>query len=390
MEHYRLFFSWQNDRKDTKSIIHSVLNKVSKKFQSEGIDLIIDQDTRDRVGKRKIDTEVLEKILKCDIFLADLTPVITCPPKDCHALPKHMPNSNVMYEYGYALHAKGESRMIVLASLDKNNDEHLEFMPFDINHDTITLFSDEKSLDGLQLWIRKIMEDVDKERAAKVPQHACTVLALTKEGFSDEITIKPKYKRVHYRVARPTNREEGEEDSASIAKKLTATVKAQNAFPKIFQMSGLIPPVVRVISKTTNYSYVPISLRFFNQGSGALDNLKISIEPSIRGVSFKDTNEDYTLRHIHPYGPNDTIVSETMVFMNVATINPDDSKSFNNVYVHVPHDAGTFELYWNLNSRSFQAKGELTVKVEPEYVDTFLINEKLAGTDVVEDYTVSE
>ena len=74
-------------------------------------------------------------------------------------MPKHMPNSNVMYEYGYALHAKGENQMIVLASLDKKQNEHIEYMPFDINHDTITLFTDEASLVGLTGWIRKIIDE---------------------------------------------------------------------------------------------------------------------------------------------------------------------------------------------------------------------------------------
>lgn len=176
MPQYTLFFSWQNDRKDTKAIIFAALNKAKEKFADEGIELVLDQDTRDRTGKRNIDAEVLRKIRDCDIFLADLTPAITYfPPKEKHDLPKHMPNSNVMYKYGYALHAKGENRMIVLASLNKEEDEHIEYMPFDINHDTITLFTDEKSLGGLYGWIKRIMKDVDEERAKKVPKYDCSL-----------------------------------------------------------------------------------------------------------------------------------------------------------------------------------------------------------------------
>lgn len=76
-EQYRLFFSWQNDRKDTKKVINGALRKVAEQLKKEGLELLIDQDTRERVGKRNIDAEVLEKIRKCDIFVADLTPVIT-------------------------------------------------------------------------------------------------------------------------------------------------------------------------------------------------------------------------------------------------------------------------------------------------------------------------
>ena len=198
-EKYRLFYSWQSDRKDTKSIILAALNNVKERFKSEGIDLFIDQDTRERVGKRNIEAEVLEKIRKCDVFLADLTPVITYKPSiESHDLPKHMPNSNVMYEYGYALSEKGEDHMIVLASLNKEEDEHIEYMPFDINHDTITLFSDEGSLGKLYGWIKNIIEKVREDRAAIIPKHASTILFRIDENFTDEITIHPRYKKIYY------------------------------------------------------------------------------------------------------------------------------------------------------------------------------------------------
>lgn len=111
-----------------------------------------------------------------------------------------MPNSNVMYEYGYALHAKGENRMIVLASQEKENDEHIEFMPFNINHDIITLFTDEDSLGGLTRWIRKIIEDVDIGRELFVPPYDCALHFIADKGctYTDEITIRSHYKRICY------------------------------------------------------------------------------------------------------------------------------------------------------------------------------------------------
>lgn len=144
MNKYTLFYSWQSDRKDTNNLIRNALKLSKSELEKQDIDLVIDQDTRERTGKRDIAHEVLKKIDNCDIFLADLTPVTTIiPDAKTHDLPKHMPNSNVMYEYGYALQAKGENRMIVLASIVKSKNEHIEFMPFDINHDTITVISDE-------------------------------------------------------------------------------------------------------------------------------------------------------------------------------------------------------------------------------------------------------
>ncbi len=72
---FRIFFSWQSDRTDVKKAIQRELDTVAKKLKKEDINLIIDHDTRDRVGTQNIDVEVLQKILNCDIFIADITPV---------------------------------------------------------------------------------------------------------------------------------------------------------------------------------------------------------------------------------------------------------------------------------------------------------------------------
>lgn len=391
MEQYRLFFSWQSDRKDIKKIIKAALKTAKDKLLKDGIDLFVDEDTRERVGKRNIDAEVLEKIRKCDIFLADLTPVITYfPPKESHDLPKHLPNSNVMYEYGYAFHAKGEKRMIVLASLNKEEDEHLEFMPFDINHDTITLFKDEKSLSDLYKWIKKIIEDVDLERAAFVPEYACTILFHTIDGFSDTIKITPRYKWINYiaKMQKATLSDETEEPS--MAKLVSNPFKMQQA---LIQRLNVVPASivsVKPINKTTKLSFAPINLLFVNQGNEALDNLHIHIYPSDPRVTFANTNVEEKWGIPNILRDTDTIAGDKGIFQTMTTINPQSSYSFDEVFVHAPHDIGSFKLIWELSSRSFKSNGELTINVEPEYeYDTFE-NDELAGTETVVDLEVSE
>lgn len=391
MEQYRLFFSWQSDRKDTKKIIKAALKTAKDMLLIDGIDLFVDEDTRERVGKRNIDAEVLEKIRKCDIFLADLTPVITYfPPKESHDLPKHLPNSNVMYEYGYAFHAKGEKRMIVLASLNKEEDEHLEFMPFDINHDTITLFKDEKSLSDLYKWIKKIIEDVDLERAAFVPEYACTILFHTIDGFSDTIKITPRYKWINYiaKMQKATLSDETEEPS--MAELVSNPFKMQQA---LIQRLNVVPASivsVKPINKTTKLSFAPINLLFVNQGNEALDNLHIHIYPSDPRVTFANTNVEEKWGIPNILRDTDTIAGDKGIFQTMTTINPQASYNFDEVFVHAPHDIGSFKLIWELSSRSFKSNGELIINVEPEYeYDTFE-NEELAGTETVVDLEVSE
>lgn len=391
MSQYRLFFSWQNDCKKTKSIINSALKNAVKKLAVEGIELFIDQDTRNRVGKRNIDAEVLEKIRNCDIFLADLTPTITYfPPKDSHDLPKHMPNSNVMYEYGYALHAKGENRMIVLASLDKKDNEHIEYMPFDINHDTITLFTDEKSLKDLHLWIRKIVEDVDKERAAYVPEYNCTLLFRQGEDYTDEITIHPRFKRICYRAKNLEQKELVAKPQFPMPEIAVSSFKMQQA---LFKNLNAVPASyvsTKIIKKTTKLSYMPIQLVFFNEGSEALDNLHICVTANNKKVTFAETNIVRYPDFPQIKRKTDTFANDEKILQSVDTVNPQSSFCFDEVFVYAPHDMGSFKLLWQLSSRTFQNSGELTVRVEPEFEYVSLENDKLANSEEIVDLEESE
>lgn len=391
MEQYRLFFSWQSDRKDTKKIIKAALKTAKETLLKDGIELFVDEDTRERVGKRNIDAEVLEKIRKCDIFLADLTPVITYfPPKESHNLPKHLPNSNVMYEYGYAFHAKGEKRMIVLASLNKEENEHLEFMPFDINHDTITVFKDENSLSDLHKWIRKIIEDVDLERAAFVPAFACTILFQTIDGFTDNITIKPRYKWINYIAKKTKAIVPDETKEPSMAGLISNPFKMQQT---LMQRLSTVPDSMVTIkpnNKTIKLSFAPISLLFVNQGNEALDNLHIRIYPSDNRVTFANTNVDEKWGIPNILRDASTLANDDGIFLKITTLNPQASYSFDEVFVHAPHDIGSFNLNWELSSRSFKSNGELTINVEPEYEYDAFENDELSGTETVVDLEVSE
>lgn len=386
MPQYKLFFSWQNDRKNTKAIIFAALNKAKEKFAEEGIDLFLDQDTRNRTGKRNIDADVLQKIRHCDIFLADITPVITYfPPKEKHDLPKHMPNSNVMYEYGYALHAKGENHMIVLASLNKEEDEHLEYMPFDINHDTITLFSDVKSLDNMHHWIRSIIKEVEEERAKHVPEKACSLHFMSEGFFFDEITIKPRYKRIWYCLPKPREITPEEKALAEKLKPVTDTFDAAQALSNKFLMPQAKLTPIKPLKSKTNLSLAPLHFVFTNDGTEALDNLDISIMPSDSRVSFADSNEDRGSYDIMFKGYHGTNIGGMGVFQNVPTLNPKSISFFDMVYVHAPHDIGTFCLNWSLSSRDHAAKGVLTVHVEPDYEYDTEVNDELAGKERVVD-----
>lgn len=132
---FTIFFSWQSDLKGNKKIIKdSLLAECQKQKEKNGYQLEIDEATRNLPGSPKIEDAILEKIASADIFVCDITPIASCGRK-------LMPNNNVIFELGFALHALGEERVILLA---KYGDWDVNDMPFDFNHRRIGMFSSAK------------------------------------------------------------------------------------------------------------------------------------------------------------------------------------------------------------------------------------------------------
>lgn len=342
---YTLFFSWQSDRKDIKSIISKALARAKKELKEKDILLVIDQDTRNRTGKKKIEDEVLYKIDHCDIFLADLTPITTLkfPPEECK-LPKHMPNSNVMFEYGYAQKSKGERRMIILASLNPKKDEHIEYMPFDINHDTITQFESVDDLKCLSKWIGNIIEDVNKERSTFIPKYSCKVLSWTEQ---EEISISPTYSKTLFYI----NNQQKEEFKPRYTK----------------TKFGLLRSTQSTCVKRTYKSYENIPLKVFNLGSSALDNCKFRLSTDRTDVQFRDEIEEtaYSGHRLLEY--DDLIINENGATQYFETINPGDKVGVYDLYVLAPHDVGFFNLQWEVSTRQGKFSGTIKVNVNPQY-----------------------
>ena len=354
---YTLFYSWQSDRKDIKSILSKALARAKKKLEERNIFLEIDQDTKNRTGKRKIEDEIQYKIEHCDIFLADLTPIttITFPPEE-GKLPKHMPNSNVMFEYGYAQKCKGEKRMIILASLDMKKGEHVEYMPFDINHDTITLFKSVDDLRYLPKWIENIIADVKREHSTFIPNYCCKVLSWTEQ---EEITISPTYSKTLYYIDNQQKEE----------------------FKPIYTKTkfGLLRSTQSTCVKRTHKSYEHIPLKVCNQGSSALDNCKFRLSTDRTGVLFRDEIEEtaYSGHRLLEY--DDLIVNENGAFQNFETINPGEKVDVYDLYVLAPHDVGFFNLQWEVSSRQGKFSGIIKVNVTPRYRNETKASDTLEG-----------
>lgn len=382
---YTIFFSWQSSRPNVKKAIKKSLRMVVKELLEEGFDICLDQDTWNRVGKKRIEVEVLNKIDQCDIFIADLTPVCKLEAdEEENRLEKLQPNANVMFEYGYALKAKGEERMILLANLEKG--EHVEQLPFDINHDTITGFTMEKGVPNLTRSIKKIIERIDEDRKNEVKELDCGVF-FEKDMGLEEI-IHPVYRRVHY--VHPLRHEKSRScDTVDI---LTMTsFEALSAWTKSVSKTGkmVVPePLVtaKIISGERNLSYYQLKLCLTNLGSIELNNCHLTITSDNAKVVFKDTNEERNLSIIVALSHKNVIVHDETVKFHCDILNPNMWRSLDKFYVVVPHDVESFMLHWSMQSTRHYQEGNLLVHVEPEYRDECVENDCRAGEIVVEDY----
>ncbi len=139
MEKVSIFFSWASEHQDTRRFILEVLKNTKKSLSSHGIELDVQQATSNTLGFVKIDDLILERIEKCDFFVADLTPIKKTRFKIFNKDKKQIPNINVCFELGYMMGRHGVERVFGMCNkefLDSGNPS--KDLPFDFNHNRIT------------------------------------------------------------------------------------------------------------------------------------------------------------------------------------------------------------------------------------------------------------
>lgn len=134
MRERTIFYSWQSENTKTKNFIWNTICKVLKDInKSSEVEQIIkaDRDTSGKTGAPNIEQAIEQKIIDCDIFIADVSII-------GEANGKKIVNQNVMFELGYAIAKHGDENVILLANLDLGKARDL---PFDIAHRRILGFS---------------------------------------------------------------------------------------------------------------------------------------------------------------------------------------------------------------------------------------------------------
>lgn len=130
---FKVFYAWQSDRPNNlcRGLIRQALDRAAAilnedlTIEDAERSVQIDQDTQGVPGSPGVADTILEKIRSCDAFVPDLTIIHD------GSSARQAPNPNVLIEYGYALHAIGDRRIIGVLNEGFGTPDDL---PFDLRH----------------------------------------------------------------------------------------------------------------------------------------------------------------------------------------------------------------------------------------------------------------
>lgn len=135
-----VFFSWQSDLPETRNVVRTALDRAVRRL-NRAVELEdalrVDEDTAGIAGWPDINSTILDKIKRCEIFVADITPING--PDSNHRL---TPNPNVVFELGYALATGlGRTRIICVVNTSYLPRGDLKELPFDLRGSRPLTFS---------------------------------------------------------------------------------------------------------------------------------------------------------------------------------------------------------------------------------------------------------
>ena len=107
MSHCTIFYSWQSDISTTRRFLQNCLNQLPQKLRDIAV-IEVERDTKGLAGSPDIIDSIYKKIDRANLFIADITLI------NPQASGRKIPNPNVLIELGYAIHALGWNKIILL------------------------------------------------------------------------------------------------------------------------------------------------------------------------------------------------------------------------------------------------------------------------------------
>jgi hypothetical protein len=147
----RIFYSWQSDTapRENRNLIQEAIERAAKSLaaQLHASDRPeVQTSSSNVIGARSISEVIFERIRSADVFVADVSLVVSprfqpttgaallrtlldVPRSSSRKPERASPNPNVLVETGYALNALGEGRMVLVANTAFGR---IEDLPFDL------------------------------------------------------------------------------------------------------------------------------------------------------------------------------------------------------------------------------------------------------------------
>ena len=133
------------------------MSQIISAFKELNIDIELLEDSRGTTGAPDIPNTILTKIVQSDIFVCDITPAYIL---DINKNKKRaLPNPNVMFELGFAVHSLGWERVICVCNEEYGN---IENQPFDISKHRIITYrkKDGEKKSAKSLSLTRLMNDI--------------------------------------------------------------------------------------------------------------------------------------------------------------------------------------------------------------------------------------
>ena len=203
---------------------------------THNVNVLYDEASRSVVGSQKVEEVILKKIRACDIFIADITPITRIETEeDKKKRIKLLPNPNVAFELGYAMHCLPMEQVLIVLPSGIPHDQ----LPFDFNHNILIDFDEQTN--PMDEEIEKSLVFCMKTRTSQVD-----VIVVNPE---DKI-LRPQYKQTKF-IAERHKHNDIDSPFASIKQ----FQESMNQVVTPFRHVNIAK--VQVIRKAINHSYSP-------------------------------------------------------------------------------------------------------------------------------------
>ena len=212
---------------------------------------------------------------------------------------------------------------------------------------------------------------------------------------SEEMTIHPKYSRIHYvesRLSEPLHLRPVFEDELQHAAVVGTNPKLQPIATFVERYNPPIAAQFKVVKGHvyTNHAFCPLKFMIVNQGRTPIDDYKIMYTFDNEQVSFAWNNIEKKMmipEILFDHGiRNLSLENGVGVTMYGDSLIPGDCAYTDDFFIRVPDGMEIVNIKWKLLSRHYSKEGALKLFVDKEYVEDVKYNREKAGRTEVSDY----